>query len=441
MQRSSETIGAIAAALAKAQIELINPEKSLVATIRSPSQRESDRTFRYASLASGLDIVRKVLGKQKIAAVQTTSIDDERGLIRLTTMLAHSSGEWISSDWPVCPINDTAAPHKLGAALTYARRYALFTLVGIAAEDDLDAPDLAVIKVDGGTGIPEKTSGGIVAVHSVPPRRKSLSDKRRASASFLSAEASAPMRDKLAAEIAGLSSVERAIEWAQKSITAKNTLVDADASAVETAFQHRVQVLEVNPDTATDETTFASAVPASPPRSEIVDSLAKEPPSAKPAGNKSRNKPGSEASDGAHRFDSIDKGALALAEPRRYRNKDHLRFVAQQACLVCGRNPSDPHHLRFMQPQALGRKVSDEFVTPLCRLHHRELHRARDERAWWKQVGIDPVKVAFELWRNTRLDGRPSAETQTDATAPAAACAGPDSRCFGSSGTRPPTYE
>src|SRR5467141_3832836 len=142
MQRSSESIGAIAAALAKAQVELANPEKLLVATIRSPFPREGDRTFRYASLSSGLDLVRKALGKHEIATVQTTAIDQESGLIRLTTVLAHSSGEWLSSDWPVCPVSETAAPHKMGTALTYARRYALFTLVGIAGEDDLDAPDL-----------------------------------------------------------------------------------------------------------------------------------------------------------------------------------------------------------------------------------------------------------------------------------------------------------
>src|SRR5438045_1521761 len=143
MQRCSEKIGAIAAALAKAQAELTNPEKSLVGTIRSPFQREDDRTFRYAPLSSGLDIVRKTLGKYEIATVQTTSIDKQAGLIRLSTVLAHASGEWISSDWPVCSIKDTVAPHRMGAALTYARRYALFTLVGITGEDDLDAPDLA----------------------------------------------------------------------------------------------------------------------------------------------------------------------------------------------------------------------------------------------------------------------------------------------------------
>ena len=142
MQRSSETIGAIAAALAKAQAELTNPEKALVATIRASNPRDQDQTFRYAALSSGLDIVRKALGGHEIATVQTTAIDKEAGLIRLTTTLAHSSGEWLSSEWPVCADRETAAPRRMGAALTYARRYALFTLVGIAGEDDLDAPDL-----------------------------------------------------------------------------------------------------------------------------------------------------------------------------------------------------------------------------------------------------------------------------------------------------------
>ena len=86
--------------------------------------------------------MRKILGQHEIATVQTTSIDQAAGIINLTTVLAHASGEWIASDWPVCAVSETATPHRMGAALTYARRYALFTLVGIAGEDDLDAPDL-----------------------------------------------------------------------------------------------------------------------------------------------------------------------------------------------------------------------------------------------------------------------------------------------------------
>src|SRR5215472_3645243 len=141
MQRCSETIGTIAAALARAQAQLVNPEKSQVGTIRSDHTSGAERSFRYAPLSSGLDIVRKTLSQHEIATVQTTSIDATVGIVRLSTVLAHVSGEWIASDWPVCSISETATPHRMGAALTYARRYSLFTLVGIAGEHDLDAPD------------------------------------------------------------------------------------------------------------------------------------------------------------------------------------------------------------------------------------------------------------------------------------------------------------
>jgi ERF superfamily len=143
MQRSSESIGTIASALAKAQAEPTNPEKSLVATIRSDGPGGSvERAFRYASLSSGLDIVRKTLSQYEIATVQTTAVEQVAGIVNLTTVLAYSSGEWIASDWPVCALSEMATPHRMGAALTYARRYALFTLVGIAGEDHIDVPDL-----------------------------------------------------------------------------------------------------------------------------------------------------------------------------------------------------------------------------------------------------------------------------------------------------------
>src|SRR5262245_1257861 len=144
MPRSSETVAALASALAKAQAELINPEKSLTATICTGRPGDGERSFRYAPLSSGLDIVRKTLRQPEIAPLQTTGIDQTVGMVNLTTTLAHASGEWISSDWPVCPIAETANPQRMGAALTYARRYALFTLVGIAGEDDLDAPDICM---------------------------------------------------------------------------------------------------------------------------------------------------------------------------------------------------------------------------------------------------------------------------------------------------------
>ena len=213
MQRSSESIGAIATALAKAQLELTNPEKSLVATIRSPFPREGDRTFRYASLSSGLDIVRKTLGKFEIATVQTTSIDRDAGLVRLTTTLAHASGEWVSSEWPVCPVSDIAAPHKIGAALTYARRYGLFTLAGITGEDDLDAPDLAIETGNPGTAQrrPEKRDGGDDRRESTIPTVRGISKRNeRPSTAILSAEDSEPVRDKLIKEISALESADTA---------------------------------------------------------------------------------------------------------------------------------------------------------------------------------------------------------------------------------------
>src|SRR5712664_3746850 len=139
MHRSSESVAAIATALAKAQTELSNPEKAMVGTVYN-IRSDSPQSFRYASLSSGLDIVRKTLGCQQIAIAQTTDIDRANGMVNLTTILLHTSGEWISSDWPVCRLSETSAPRRMGAALTYARRYALFTMVGIAGEDDLDAP-------------------------------------------------------------------------------------------------------------------------------------------------------------------------------------------------------------------------------------------------------------------------------------------------------------
>ena len=142
MHRSSESIAAIATALAKAQTELSNPEKAMVGTIYT-NRSDSPQSFRYASLSSGLDIVRKTLGGQQIAIAQTTNIDRPSGAINLTTVLMHTSGEWIASDWPVCALSELSQPRRMGAALTYARRYALFTLVGIAGEDDRDAPDLS----------------------------------------------------------------------------------------------------------------------------------------------------------------------------------------------------------------------------------------------------------------------------------------------------------
>jgi hypothetical protein len=412
MQRSSESIGAIAGALAKAQAELTNPEKSLTATIRSPFPREEDRTFRYASLSSGLDIVRKALGKHEIATVQTTSIDPEARLIRLTTVLAHSSGEWVSSDWPVCPVSETAAPHKMGAALTYARRYSLFTLVGIAGEDDLDAPDLHITDLQGGPaspGLSGKMNGQAEAapIPSAAVRGGASHRNAKPRATLLDAEASSVLAQRLASEIASLGSMEAAIEWARRSLGPKNTLTAGDAGSVEAAFRERMQLLQSEPRSSNRSSTSEDlpSTPADTAKELGPTSLDVHPPAQSgpfPDGShKVRQRRRSPAS-GELYAQSIDKSSLVLMEPRRYRNKDHVRFVATQCCLVCGRQPSDPHHLRFAQKRALGRRVSDEFTVPLCRIHHRELHRKGDEAAWWNSVNIDPMPIALKLWQHSR---------------------------------------
>ena len=376
MQRSSESIGAIAGALAKAQSELTNPEKSLVAIIRSPFPTESDRTFRYASLSSGLDIVRKALGKYEIATVQITSIDKDVGLIRLTTVLAHSSGEWVSSDWPVCPVGETAAPHKMGAALTYARRYALFTLVGIAGEDDLDAPDLGLPQrrwKDGGPHIGnmrDKDPQG-------PAHQRQPSEGKRSSGvdATLGANESSSFRERLISEIQNLDSAEGANSWARQALAVKNSLAAADARLVEESFRVKIALFGTYD-------ASAAASPLSP---------------AEPNKLRSTSVAGTPEPHSAR----IDKSVLSISEPRRLRDKTHVRYVSTRPCLICGRQPSDPHHVRFAQQRALGRKVSDEFTVPLCRSHHREVHRSSDEAAWWKRAGVDALAVAHDLWRET----------------------------------------
>ena len=244
MQRSSPSIGTLASALAKAQSELVNPEKSLVATVRASGPKGTEQTFRYAPLSSGLDIVRKVLGQHEIATVQTTSIDQAAGIINLTTVLAHASGEWIASDWPVCAISETATPHRMGAALTYARRYALFTLVGIAGEDDLDAPDLATpTDLTPGPVTPKTHGNGQLKAiqHRSPWRgRRGAADDRQPTP-ILVAEASAQLRDRLLADVHVLGSNENAAAWAHTNLAEKNRLHAADAQLVESAFKAKLE--------------------------------------------------------------------------------------------------------------------------------------------------------------------------------------------------------
>src|SRR5258707_5238800 len=406
MQRSSESIGAIAGALAKAQIELVNPEKSLTATIRSPFPREGDRSFRYASLSSGLDLVRKSLGGQEIATVQPTSIDEAAGLIRLTTTLAHSSGEWVSSDWPVCPVSETASPHRMGAALTYARRYALFTLVGIAGEDDLDAPDLnsgmgdlpraSRLNESGQEPVRLELPTNATVSGSVPSgpppsdygRRKQVRPPRV----VLPADDSMALRGKLLSELVNFTDSDALTIWAQRILALKNQLTTADSKEIEDTFAAKLDAL-------TDNATSTPHTPEAGARAETNGNS--NPTTVDGNGASHQNAPVVNATSR-----TVAQLVTPLTKPIRLRDRDHLKFVSTQPCLACGRSPSDAHHLKFAQGRALGRKVSDEFTVPLCRAHHRELHQRGDERLWWQQVNLDPLPIAQRLWQHTRSDAQ-----------------------------------
>jgi hypothetical protein len=386
MQRSSETIGAIAAALAKAQSELTNPEKALVATIRASNPRDNDQTFRYAALSSGLDIVRKALGGHEIATVQTTAIDNEAGLIRLTTTLAHSSGEWLSSEWPVCAISETAAPRRMGAALTYARRYALFTLVGIAGEDDLDAPDLSASgnsESKPNLDIQTSPKPGAAELPFAPSGASRKGKVIRPPRIVLATDQSKALRDRLIAELSDLQSADEAAGWVHENLPAKNTLAHADAETVEASFRERLAAIEGGqPGAGIAELVDNSSVEHLQDQSQPLS-----PETPAPAATVVRRR------------------SLA-AKTIRLRDKEHCKFVATQPCVVCGRAPAEAHHIRFAQPRALGRKVSDEYTVPVCRLHHRELHDYGDETSWWAGVGMDPLPIALELWRRSRITTR-----------------------------------
>lgn len=375
MQRSSETISQIAGALARAQAELENPEKSLTATIVSPFPREESRTFRYASLASGLEIVRKCLTRHEIATVQATAIDAESGLIKLTTTLLHTSGEWIASDWPVCPVAETAAPHRMGAALTYARRYALFTLVGIAGEDDLDAPDAVAAASD----FAEPTT---LSAPRAKPVRGVLNRSPVLRSTF-----SAELRDRLLSQLGEIANEQGLLVWAKTSLPLKSTLVEADARLVEAAYQKRLE-------TAADPEL-------SPAQQE--DALSGEQVAIK-------QQVGREASEARASESETPPTELAFPkDPPGKRSKAHLLFIREQPCLVCKRIPSDAHHIKFAQPRALGRKVSDEFTVPLCRIHHQALHRRGNERAWWADMQLAPLPIASELWAASPIHGSANA--------------------------------
>jgi hypothetical protein len=239
-------------------------------------------------------------------------------------VLAHTSGEWLSSEWPVCPLSDTTIPRRMGAALTYARRYSLFSLVGIAGEDDVDAPDL----------------------HQFGQGR---SDSQGSSAEPISSQ---ELREQLLKALGAVPDEASLAAWARKTLSARQRLASDHAKEIEQAFVEMAA-------------RFAGANTV-------------------------------EASQASY------PNAMTLPKSVRRRSKAHLAYVSAQPCLVCQQIPSDAHHIKFAQPRALGRKVSDEYTVPLCRKHHDELHRHGNEATWWANVGIVPLEVASDLWRRSR---------------------------------------
>lgn len=378
MHNSSASIGTLAAALAKAQCELTNPEKSMTASVASAFPGERARTFRYAPLASGLDIVRKLLGKYEIATVQATAIE-ANGYVQLTTTLAHSSGEWVSSDWPVCSVSE--APPAMGAALTYARRYALFALVGIAGEDDLDAPSPQQLH--------PLTDPAASRTSGVPSKRRSSTSERSLARPPLKADDSQALRYRIINEFATAKDADQLARFAYVNMASKNRMCSADASEVERVFKERME--ELTP-------TIVPAVERT--EKELVQS------------------PHQCSSDQqvAADIERVPPVILPLHRPPRHRSKKHLRFVASQPCLVCQSSPCDAHHLTFAQTKALGRKVSDEYTVPLCRRHHQELHARGDERTYWSDMGISPLKPARALWTTSTTSSEPASNQKESAS-------------------------
>ena len=238
--------------------------------------------------------------------------------------------------------------------------------------------------------------------HTCRGMAKFVGRKKQQAPELFSLDESADLRERLLGEIAGIQTHDRATSWAREALPLKNTLTADDAKLLEDAFEKKMSELLLTeaPVPSSGNSSAASEVPSKDAR----------------ARNAANREPAS----------AIDKSVLAVGAPRRYRNRDHLRFVTQQPCLLCGRKPADAHHIRFVQPRALGRKASDEFTVPLCRSHHRAVHRGGDEQAWWKQTGIDPIKIARSLWKRTRIY-----EGRLEPDPPAVAAAEPTSRSDG----------
>ena len=392
----------------------------MTATIRASHPRESDQTFRYAALSSGLDIVRKSLGGHEIATVQTTDIDKEAGLIRLTTTLAHSSGEWLSSEWPVCAITEASAPRRMGAALTYARRYALFTLVGIAGEDDLDAPDLGgVVKAEVAPDVAIKVdaSNPQAAPPAIATAKPNARDAKRkpkfvpSASSVLPSDQSARLRDSLIAELDGLQNADEAADWVYRNLPAKNTLTTDDARQVEARFQSKLAAIEegrsgAEAAKANDEAREAPSASEAEGRIELV------------AVDGDGSAEGEQPPTPSHRTRRTSPNC-SPRRPRKSNLNDAASSPRRSACAtrcIASSSPGSPvssaaerHRRRItfvLRSRARsGARSATNTPFPICRTHHRELHRYGDEVSWWAGVHVDPVPIALDLWGRSHTNG------------------------------------
>jgi hypothetical protein len=204
------------------------------------------------------------------------------------------------------------------------------------------------------------------------------------------------LRERMLAEVGALGSEDGAADWVHKNLSAKNALSDDDAELVEARFREKLAMIA-----STSEANNALAIP-------VTDTSASHVPQT---GLPNEDSAVARASSQAQLARPV------TTKPIRLRDKEHCRFVATQPCIICGRSPSETHHIRYAQPRAMSRRVSDEYTVPVCRLHHRELHRYGDEASWWAGVSIDPQAVALALWRQSHPNLAPENEK---ATTPAA---------------------
>ena len=384
MHRSSDTIATIAAALAKAQVELTNPEKSLVATIRSPFPGRRTAPSAMPRCRAGWTSCARALAGMR---------SRRSSLQRLTRK-------------PVCFASPPFLRIRPANGFHQNGRYARLRTSPRRSAWELPSPMHGGTPFSRWSGLPEKTiSMRRISVPTPIPQRScrgraanQMGKLRRetdnapggklpesSARSVLGVQLSASLRESLIEQLATINSADEAAAWAHRNLPAKNTLTAADAKIVEERFRARLSAIGDRPAEGYEP---PHAVPDQTGVSSASDAA-------------TRQKAPMRATKKQSRSDAI----RALGKTVRLRDKDHRRFVLRQACLVCGRVPSDPHHLTFTQPRALGRRVSDEFIVPVCRVHHRELHRSGNEAAWWRKLNIDPIPIALGLWQQTRTDG------------------------------------